>query len=213
MSTLLSEISELFALAEEKIKLIQNLIGELAFPAVNQLRYVAFHLLRAEKEPNTDTKKEEYRKAKNHCERAIYDAVEAGIVYCLYTIRIFQEDYRTVIVPNILPDYIDICKKATEANHFISTMTKDSIGDHCSNRGDQYRESTNIFNELHDAIKLLTSARPELNKKIKKQRIAFLVTMISIIIAIIGLIIGLVSLPPASPQPSQPIPTLPLTSR
>ncbi len=142
MSSSLSEISELFSIAEEKIKLTQNLAGELGFPAINQLRYVAFHLLRAETAVDIDVKNEEYRKAKNHCERAIYDAVESGIIYYLDKIRDFKEDYATVIIPEVLPDYIGICKEAVEANVFISSITRNSVSDHCNNEGDKYDTGT-----------------------------------------------------------------------
>lgn len=79
MSVTLSEISELFESAEAKIKLIEHLDDGLLFSAVNQLRYVSFHILRFHKITDNDLKDEELRKAKNHCQRAIYDAMEIGI--------------------------------------------------------------------------------------------------------------------------------------
>ncbi len=124
MKPQLSEISELFVLAKEKIKLIEHLDEGLTFQAVNQLRYVAFHLLRADKTTEENLKKEELRKAKNHCERAIYDAVEPGIVHYLEEIRTFQNDYRMVEITNIIPNYLDISRKADESSGFISEKNK-----------------------------------------------------------------------------------------
>ena len=109
MSTTLSEISDLFKLAEKKIKFVENLDEGLLFPAVNQLRYVAFHLLRESEAQDISLKQEELRKAKNHCQRAIYDSVETGITFCLVKIHEFQEDYKLIVVADVVPAYIDIC--------------------------------------------------------------------------------------------------------
>ena len=191
MKPQLSEISELFALAEEKIKLIEHLGEGLTFPSVNQLRYVAFHLLRADKTTDENLKKEELRKAKNHCERAIYDAVEPGIVHYLEEIRTFQNDYRMVEITNIIPNYLDISRKADESSGFISERIKDSISDRSNNQGDQYQEATSLFEELKEAVKLLSYARPELNKKLRKYRLVFLVSVATLIVAAMGVIVSL----------------------
>jgi len=187
----LSEISELFALAEEKIKLIEHLGEGLTFPSVNQLRYVAFHLLRADKTTDENLKKEELRKARNHCERAIYDAVEPGIVHYLEEIRTFQNDYRMVEITNIIPKYLDILRKADESSGFISERIKDSISDRSNNQGDQYQEATSLFEGLKEAVKLLSYARPELNKKLRKYRLMFLVSVATLIVAAMGVIVSL----------------------
>lgn len=191
MKPQLSEISELFALAEEKIKLIEHLGEGLTFPSVNQLRYVAFHLLRADKAPDENLRKEELRKAKNHCERAIYDAVEPGIVHYLEEIRTFQNDYRMVEITNIIPNYLDISRKADESSGFISERIKDSISDRSNNQGDQYQEATSLFEGLKEAVKLLSYARPELNKKLRKYRLMFLVSVATLIVAAMGVIVSL----------------------
>lgn len=191
MKPQLSEISELFALAEEKIKLIEHLGEGLTFPSVNQLRYVAFHLLRADKTPDENLRKEELRKAKNHCERAIYDAVEPGIVHYLEEIRTFQNDYRMIEITNIIPNYLDISRKAEESSDFILERIKDSVSDRSNNQGDQYREATSLFEGLKEAVKLLSYARPELNKKLRKYRLMFLVSVATLIVAAMGVIVSL----------------------
>lgn len=194
MDVKISEISELFSLAEKKIKLIEHLGEGLTFPAVNQLRYVAFHLLRADSATEVDIKKEEYRKAKNHCQRAIYDAVESGLIYYLEEFKIFQNDYKTIIISDVVTDYLEIRIFANEVSDFISVITKESIGDHCNNRGDQYRKSTADFKRLKDYDTLLNNARPELNKKIQKSREKFLMSIAALIIASLGIIIALIAL-------------------
>ena len=86
---------------------------------------------------------------------------------------------------------IDICKKAKEANEFISKITKNSIADHCNNRGDQYKASEKIFKELLEAVQLLKYARPELNKRMRKNRKTFMLSISALIISFIGIIIAI----------------------
>ena len=192
MDDLLVEISDLFALAEKKLKAIEHLAGGLSVPAVNQLRYVAFHLLRAENSIAEDEKINELRKAKNHCQRAIYDAVECGITHYLEKIKIFQEDYATIIIPEVIPGYIEITVLANDASAFISEITRESIGDHCNNQGDQYSQSSDLFDKLKSCCAMLEGARPELNKKLQINRIKFALAFGTFALAAIGIIAAII---------------------
>lgn len=192
MDNLLSEIDYLFVLAEQKIKAIEHLDGGLYLPAVNQLRYVAFHLLRSEKSASEDIKKEELRKAINHCQRAIYDAVECGTTHYLEKIKIFQEDYARVIIPDIIPNYVEITKLANDASDFISKITRESISDHCNNRGDQYKESSAFFDKLKIQSELLESSRPELNKKLQKDREKLVILLGTFVLTAVGILVTII---------------------
>ncbi len=195
MKAILAEISELFKLAEEKIKLIENLEdGGLPLPAINQLRYVAFHLLRAENIVEDKIKDEELRKAKNHCQRAIYDAIEIGIIHLLDKIKVFQMDYKLVSIVDIVPSYIPICKRADEITYFLSEASRRSIEDHSNNRGDYYEKSNELFNELQENVKLLDYSRPELNKKLQKSRITFIISISALIASFLSVIIAIIAI-------------------
>jgi hypothetical protein len=182
------DTSNLFSIAEARIKQIEHLGLGLTLPAVNQLRYVTCHLLRFDRLEDEQEKQEQLRKANNHCERAIYDAVETGIIYCLEELRDFQKDYRLVVITDIVPSYLDIRAKANEVSMFISKITKDSTGDHCNNRGDHYEKCSKYFDELNGAINILTNARSEINKKLRNWRIGFLLTLGTFILAAITFI-------------------------
>lgn len=159
---------------------------------MNQLRYVACHILKA-KESSGENKNEEYRRAKNHCERAIYDATEAGILHCLGEVRNFKYDYQRIVVSDTLPDYISMCQRIAGASRFLSTVTSDN-GDHRNNRGDKYKESDTIFDELRNIVKRLDCARPELNKKIRNRRTIWLITLVTTIVSVVTLIVAILSL-------------------
>ncbi|MDL2269251.1 hypothetical protein LJC71_08875 [Desulfosarcina sp. OttesenSCG-928-A07] len=183
-----AEIDQLFKLAEEKIKLVENLDG-LPFPAVNQLRYVAFHLLRAEFAPDEKHRESELRKAKNHCQRAIYDASEIGIMHYLNEFALFQNDYRTTTITDVVPDYLEHRRLANEARNFAASITRKSISDHCENQDDQYQKSGEYFEALRKNNEILQEARPELGKKIQRNRRYFLFAITGLTVAILTLIV------------------------
>ena len=89
--------------SERKIKKVECLDKRIAIPAINELRYAGYHLVQFLKDNDRNGSLE---KAKNHCKRAIYDASECGIVYCLERIDQFKDDYRLVEVAPVIPLYI-----------------------------------------------------------------------------------------------------------
>ena len=77
------EVVASFAEAEDTLKLAERVSGDVALPAVNQLRYALCHLLENDLEA-----------AIRHCVRARYDAYEASIGYFLdYIATFFEQDY------------------------------------------------------------------------------------------------------------------------
>lgn len=200
---LLDEISFLFTYAEQKIKKIEYFADGVSFPAVNQLRYVAFHLLRAEQlrngdeDLNKDELHDELKKAKNHCQRAIYDANEAGVVYYLERIRKFKEDYESETIPDIVPNYISYLVKAREIKNFLWVVGKKSLSERAEglNRIDKekdnndYQKSDGYLIQLQEIDDILDLARPELNKKIEERRKKMLISISGLAIGILAILV------------------------
>lgn len=200
---LLDEISSLFTYAEQKIKKIEYFADGVSFPAVNQLRYVAFHLLRAEQlrngdeDLNKDELHDELKKAKNHCQRAIYDANEAGVVYYLERIRKFKEDYESETIPDIVPNYISYLVKAREIKNFLWVVGKKSLSERAEglNRIDKekdnndYQKSDGYLIQLQEIDDILDLARPELNKKIEERRKKMLISISGLAIGILAILV------------------------
>ena len=61
------------------------------FPPITSPGYAGHHLLPSLEGNAEVSKPDELRKAKNHCERAMYDAAEAGIIYAIDEIARFQD--------------------------------------------------------------------------------------------------------------------------
>lgn len=199
MPSLSPEIQKIFQKAERNIKKIERLGEGLAFPAVNQLRYVAYHLLRAwNSNKNEDFNHDELREALYHAHRALHDSSEIGIAYLLEYIRKFQLDYSTVVITDVVPNYLDICKRANEAKQYLSTRTDNSVKEHANGESDEIEDIKTTaerfdkyFELLEEDANTLKVARIELNKKLSSKRNAVFVTLITLTLAIIGILINL----------------------
>lgn len=181
-----------FEEAEERLTKVVQIGEELPIPALNELRYSGYHLLKAFKTASIDQQLEEVAKATKHSKRASYDAVEIGILYYLEKIQLFQEDYSKTQISSVLPDYIDLCIKAEASRELISDADKDD-------RHKYYEQAFAEMDKLKKVLLKLTIAREELNKKIenentalrkerqrsKRWRYAFIVTVLGVLVTII----------------------------
>lgn len=192
----INKLIRVFKEAEKQLKHSEHDTNELSIPSINQLRYVAFHLV--ESLSAVDEKKidEEINKAINHAQRAKYDAVEIGIVYFLEQIKIFQQTYSTYTETlEIIPDYIEYLTEAQNASDKLQY-----IKDEEKNREDYYvdiipyyQELKDIYISLQTSIPLITRKIEDNNAKIRKENKKFIIgaglTLLSIIVAIILAII------------------------
>ncbi|KPZ19804.1 hypothetical protein [Pseudomonas syringae group genomosp. 3] len=155
-----SELVRLFRLAEEKIKLVENLNHVLSIPAINELRYAGFHM--AQFLAGGANAEGELNKAENHCKRAIYDAVEAGVTHQLEVIAQFQYDFRLLIISETVPGYLKIQEQANEARDLI-LETRDP-----KERAAYYEQCSVHLENLRKAQKKLDLHREDLLKALKR---------------------------------------------
>jgi len=182
----IATLIEIFTDAENKIKSIERETSELSIPSINQLRYVAYHLIEILK--NSENIDEELDKAINHAKRAKYDVLEISCLYYLEEIKEFQDKYSQYTETiEILPEYIklmtDTQKNADEINKIDE---KDKI---------QYYEKISSFNEkLKSISRTLNNAIPLINKKIEENNTKAIKEnrkfMITIGLTLIGIIIS-----------------------
>jgi len=141
-----------------------------------------YHILKALNANTPKSKQEEITKAENHCQRAIYDAMELGILDRLNVIKQFKEDYRTVNVHDVVPTYFDEIKTVNKANKFINQNCRD-------NREKYYEECGQYFENLDRISNVFDSCRPEINKKLKLQRWAIFVAAAGLFVTVAGLLL------------------------
>lgn len=182
----IATLIEIFTDAEHQIKSVERETSELSIPSINQLRYVAYHLIEILK--NSENIDEELDKAINHAKRAKYDVLEISCLYYLEEIKEFQDKYSQYTETiDILPEYIklmtDTQKNADEINKIDE---KDKI---------QYYEKISSFNEkLKSISRTLNNAIPLINKKIEENNTKAIKEnrkfMITIGLTLIGIIIS-----------------------
>lgn len=173
------EVANLFEKAEQCIKDIEHDGEGLDIPSINELRYFAWHLLKALTSNNLD----ELNKAKNHAKRAIYDACEAQIVANLTAIAQFKNDYRLINVTEVIKNFTDLMIAAENARIFI----KDRNGE---SREDYYEKCQEHVVILENINTVLAAARNDLNVKIADKRTQsfryFLTISVTIFLAILA---------------------------
>lgn len=119
----LCKVRALFVKAEGAIKKVEHVNSELVIPAVNQLRYAGNHLTRY-----LDGFKNlhELDAVAKHCQRAVYDAYEAAIISALLEYDKFCDDYRMVVISDIVNDYTETVTLVEDARDFLGEVKTDS---------------------------------------------------------------------------------------
>lgn len=182
-----AEWHELFQEAERRIKEIELHEG-LDIPAINELRYVAFHLLEILNAADPSEKEAHKPKVKAHIQRATYDACEALISIQLKELMQFQEDYRLVVISEVVKNYQELMQQAEQAKSLIKGKQRGHDG-----REAYYADAMNHVQVLSGINTTLRAARDELNKKLLIQRRDSKRWAIGIAAAIIVAIIGLIA--------------------
>ena len=137
----ITKLVDTFKEAEKQLKHSEHDTNELSIPSINQLRYVAFHLIEFFSSDESINIEDELNKAINHAQRARYDAVEIGIVYFLEQIKIFQQTYSTYTETlDVVPKYIEYLTKTQHASDELQR-----IKDNKKNREEYYIAITDKY--------------------------------------------------------------------
>ena len=153
--------------------------------SVNELRYAGNHLLQALTASDQGSVDDQLQRALRHCERALYDAYDGAVYYRLTQFKLFREDYRKVVISNIIPDYITLVKTMNRAKATLETARTES-----EDRADYYMEVESQYPAIVDATETLEAAREELNKKVEEQRGEKRSKLVTVAIAVFSALVG-----------------------
>jgi len=179
-----TRVRELFALAEKRIKLVEQLDTEIVIPAINQLRYVGQHVL-ASLFLDGDEHNKHIQEAEIHASRAAYDALEAGTLELLLEFKQFKDDFRMITIGDVIPDYLNICETIDKTSTILSNLNNRH---HCN----MHEELQSHFEELLYINRRLTIAREELTKKLNAWRLWVFIGLGGIIITLIGVLVKVI---------------------
>ena len=184
-----------FKEAENYIKISEISVGELDIPSINELRYFGYHLTKALSDSSISVEKqrEEIYKAKRHCNRASYDAIELGLLNCFEIIADFHCDYGSkIFIQEVIPNYIDKMTRVEEIKNIIAQGERIERGDYYKNCEQYLIELNEIKQLLLTSQYLLDAKRLEREDYIKKAERAELRANIATVVAILTLILSII---------------------
>lgn len=160
----------LFNLAEQYAKEVEILSSAVQVPAINELRYAGQHILKALVEDDGEAADTELGKAKGHCQRAMYEAVEAGIMYCLDEIKAFQEDHRGLVISAVVSDYHKLLVRAQQATDKVveGRSDRESVAEHVEEYIAEFRavlEIVRLFEASRDDLSAMRLERDEAKRR------------------------------------------------
>ena len=160
----ISKFHRLYKEADNFAREISEFRDEISIPAHNELRYAGYHIIKALNDNGTISDEEQLRRAISHCERAEYEAAEAGIIFVIESISRFREDFKNIVIGDIIPSYSDIIIKVRKAQDLLALGRSDEITS--SERASRYMET---FRELRQADETLEANRDDLNARLSEQ--------------------------------------------
>ena len=167
--------------ADQYVREIAEYRDAASVPALNQLRYAGHHFLEAIGDDGSIQSEEAFRRAYNHCERALYDATDAGITFALKQINRFKEDFKDIVITEVIPDYLDYLEKAENA--------KDMLGRSRSQpplvRAKEYME---VFRDMREITTKLDVSRDSCTVALRKARRDSRRFYLSFIVAALGVV-------------------------
>ena len=174
----LQQYRNLYDRADSFAREVWQFRGTVALPAHNQLRYAGHHLLKSLGPDGTITDIDKLREAISHCERAMYEAAEAGIGAAINQIEDFRNDHPRVAVGKIVPEIRNAPRLIREAQGIISAPRSNDLP--ASEETARYME---VFRALRDLVDLLEGSHDDLVIEARRQRFKD-------ILSIIGLVTG-----------------------
>ena len=146
------EIQDIYDTAERFIKEVELCHESVPFPAINQLRYAGHHLLKGLVQDKPQGLNDEFGDVKDHCNRAIYEAADAGLLYLFRLLHKFQTDFKDVPITKVVPNYLTILKLAKDAKAELANgrLERQSPKEHAGRYMGFFRDlKDGIERELH----------------------------------------------------------------
>ena len=182
------EIRRLYNQADSLAREVGELRSEIQIPAINELRYAGHHVLLAITDDGT-VDMEAFGKAKSHCERAMYEAAEAGIMFCLDSIEDFRRTYSDLVVSDVISDYANRLARAQVALDLIvrGRSGRSSVAEHVATYMDAFRA-------LRETVQLFDASRDDLNAKRTQQIRAHRQFVIRALLILLGVLVAAIGL-------------------
>ena len=161
---------------------------------MNEMRYAGYHLAHSILVEDCKFCDSQITSAINHCKRACYEASEAGIVVALLKFKEFREDYKSVVVSEVVQEWQQIQKDFEKSQKDINEGR--ARGD--EDRSTDYQGRMQVFRLVKDHCETTDCARDDLNAKIhedtKSGRRFVITTLIAGLAILVTLVFGLLGI-------------------
>jgi hypothetical protein len=152
-----------FDRADKIIQDVKSITTQEVIPAISELRYSGWHLVRwLDSNIKGKPDEEALSEAKAHSKRAIFEASRFGALFCVTSMLEFRSVYGGDIMPEIIANYSEKMRKAEESRKFlisVSNKERDVRADACYEH----------FLTVKEVLLELICCQPELNK-LKEQK-------------------------------------------
>lgn len=157
------DVKEAYETADQFAREVGERRSLVSIPAHNELRYAGHHFMESVGADDAEAV-ELRRKSFSHCQRAMYEAAEAGIMSLLREINTFKDDYRNLVVSSVVPNYAMILTAAREAQAALARGRSDrnSVEEHVE-------EYMAIYRNLLEHVNVLDGSRDDLNATKRKE--------------------------------------------
>ena len=197
-------LQELFNKADVLVKEVEDFIGEAGIPALNEMRYAGYHLAHAILIQKCEFCEDQITSAINHCKRSCYEASEAGIVIGLLKFDEFRNDYKTVVVSEIITEWPQIQKDFEQAQKDVNKGRARGGDD----RSTDYEARMIAFRKIKEHCQTANYARDDLNAKvqgqIKSSRRFIIGTLLAIATLIVTVVFGVLQFKKDNPVTTPP---------
>lgn len=157
-----SQLIQEYSRAEKAIKEFDLVDGNLCFPAVNQLRYAGYHILKCiscDRGAENDAY-EQYYKALNHAKRAYYDARECLLISLINKVKDISELLGpfTFLLEKYIPNYSKKKSALIKADNKFKRLCRirfddrDSFFNSCDDSIQIFRDYVASFEKVKDAV-------------------------------------------------------------
>lgn|GEM_PF-1465738 len=121
-----------FKTAEGDIKeseIVDKARNGLLVPAVNELRYCSYHIIKAIAADNEADQKEQLHRSTRHCERASFDALELSLSTLIIKIDEFKKTYapKNVVLSSVIDDYAGDMAEVRHGQDLLTDNYKDKV--------------------------------------------------------------------------------------
>ncbi len=171
-----------FKTAESDIKkseIVDKARNGLLVPAVNELRYCSYHIIKAIAADNKIDQKEQIHRSTRHCERASFDALELGLSTLIIKIEEFKQNYvpKNVVLASVISGYADDMAEVRAAQELLTDNYKDKTENFQAVR-EKLSKIKHIYIKLQEAESDVKTSARQNNRTLKLTSCGLIISLL-----------------------------------